>query len=280
MKILVTGGTGFIGSHIVRAYLDAGHEVAVLDKMIAADKNAAFFGGDIFDARFVNYVMQQFRPDVVSHHAAKISVADSMNDPAFDAQTNIVGGLNVLKAAIACGAKRFIFPSSAAVYGAPLQFPIEEDAATIPCSSYGVAKLAFENYLRIFSNKIITVVFRYANVYEMSSAGAGVYSRFYYALESGNLCTIYGNGNTTRDYVHVKDVAVANMAALTKGDFETMNISTCTETTTLQVFEQVKRALNKPDALPKFIPSSAGDVPRSILSNKHAKQILNWSPQQ
>jgi UDP-glucose 4-epimerase len=279
MRILVTGGAGFIGSKIVQAYIEAGHEVGLIDNDFNAtpNENATAWCGDICTEGLVDFFASKFKPDVVSHHAAKISVTDSMTVPGRDAQTNIVGSLNVLQAAIECGAKRFIFASSAAVYGES-HWPISEQYPTHPTSPYGVAKLAVENYLRIFSDQITPVILRYANVYEMSERGAGVYSQFYRALQNGEPCTIRGDGCATRDYVHVEDVAAANVAALTRGDGETLNISTKTETTTLQVFNQVRKHFGKYDLQPVFAESGAGEVSRSVSSNTKAREVLKWSP--
>jgi UDP-glucose 4-epimerase len=273
MRILVTGAAGFIGSRIARAYREAGHEVRGLD--IAA-RAPTTYPGDIRHAAYVSAICRDFRPDVVSHHAAQISVTDSMRDPAEDAQTNIVGSLNVLRAAIECGAARFIFASSAAVYGdieATSQHPITEIYVPFPANPYGLAKLTVEKYLSFFRDTITPVILRYSNVYEMSAAGQGVYSQFYRTLQNNQPCIIRGDGSATRDYVHVDDVARANVAALTRGDFETMNISTGTETTTLQVFEQVKNFLGKPHAQPFFADRSAGEVERSVLSNARARHF-------
>ena len=226
MKILITGGAGFIGSHIAAAYVRDGHEVAVLDNFRTGSKRhlpaaATLFVGDISQASDVAAVFQQFQPEAVSHHAAQLDVRQSLEDPAHDAATNILGGLNVLLQAARGGVRRFIFASSGgAIYGETERLPADEETPARPLSPYGLTKWTFESYLHIWRqvHGIAPVILRYANVYgprQNSEGEAGVIAMFSRRLLRGKACTIYGDGGSTRDYVYVGDVVRANQLALT-----------------------------------------------------------------
>lgn len=289
MKILVTGGAGFIGSHLADAFLHSGHEVAVLDSFeTGARRNlnpqARFYEADMRDKARVDAIFAEFRPDAVSHHAAQISVPDSVEDPAFDAQSNIVGGLNVWRAARDNGARRFVFASSGgAIYGDVARLPVAETQPGAPLSPYGLSKQVFEMYLRQLGagSEMTPVMLRYANVYgprQGAQGEAGVVSVFSRRLLAGQPCTIFGDGSMTRDYVFVGDVVRANLLALEKGDGESFNIATTTQTTTLELFEQV-RAVVGVESEPQFAPERAGEVRYSCLDAAKARRELGWEPQ-
>ncbi len=289
MKILVTGGAGFIGSHVADAFLQDGHEVAILDSFETGsarnlNPNARFFEVDMRDKAGVDAAFADFKPDAVSHHAAQISVPDSVADPAFDAQSNIVGGLNVWRAARDNGARRFIFASSGgAIYGDAWPLPLAETQIAAPLSPYGLSKQVFEMYLAQLraGSEMVPVVLRYANVYgprQGAKGEAGVVSVFTRRLLNGEPCTIFGDGSMTRDYVFVADVARANRLALERGDEGTYNIATGTQTTTLQLFELVRELLGCPDAAPVFAPERAGEVRFSSLDASKAGRELGWKP--
>jgi UDP-glucose 4-epimerase len=290
MKILVTGGAGFIGSHVVDAFLNAGHDVAVLDSLETGssdnlNKAALFFEADIRDSERLNTIFKQFRPDVVSHHAAQISVPHSVDDPAFDASINVVGSLNVWRAAREAGASRFIFASSGgAVYGDANIVPTPETFAPKPLSPYGLSKQVFEMYLEQLGGlgDMVPVILRYANVYgprQGAGGEAGVISVFVKRLMNNQLCTIFGDGTMTRDYVYVGDVAQANLIALAQGDNQVFNIASTTQTTTLELFRMISTILECDPENVRFAPERKGEVRYSCLESNKAHSVLGWHPQ-
>ena len=298
MRILITGGAGFIGSNVAAAYVRAGHEVAVLDNFRTGSKRnlpaaATLFVGDISQAQDVEAAFQQFRPEVVSHHAAQLDVRCSLDDPAYDASINVLGALNVLLQAARTGAKRFIFASSGgAIYGDAEHLPSGESTPARPLSPYGLTKQTFESYLHLWrqAHGIVPVILRYANVYgprQSTQGEAGVIAIFSQRLLRGRPCVIYGDGHSTRDYVYVGDVVEANCLALTRGDGGTFNIGTGRQTTIREVYDTVRGAVEtwqgsnndrKSLAEPQFVPARAGEVYHSALDSRHAGEVLGWSP--
>src|SRR5579864_5791207 len=228
MKILVTGGAGFIGSHVADAYIAAGHTVAILDNFSTGSEAnvnpaARLFRVDVRDRKDVEGAIESFRPDVVNHHAAQAEVPKSVADPGTDAGINIVGGLNLLKASVDAGVKKFIFISTGgALYGEPDVVPADEDHPVRPLSPYGTSKYAFEQYLatfeRTFNLKFTTL--RYANIYgarqDFFAEEGRVVAIFASRMIEGKPLTIDWDGNQSRDMLHVADVAMANIAALEK----------------------------------------------------------------
>ena len=297
MRILVTGGAGFIGSHVAAAYSRDGHEVAVLDNFRTGSKRnlpaaATLFVGDISQADDVAAAFRQFRPEVVSHHAAQLDVRRSLEDPAHDAATNVLGGLNVLLQAARGGVRRFVFASSGgAIYGDTERLPADETTPARPLSPYGLTKWTFESYLHLWrqTHGILPVILRYANVYgpRQNAAGeAGVIAMFSRRLLRGEPCVIYGDGNSTRDYVFVGDVVRANQLALTRGEGGTFNIGTGRQTTIRAVFDTVRGAVdgilgaaNDGPRQPEHAPARAGEVSRCALDNRLAGAGLGWTPQ-
>jgi UDP-glucose 4-epimerase len=289
MKILMTGAAGFISSNIADAYLADGHEVAVLDNFetgIQANipPQAKFYQCDIRDNERVAQIFDEFRPEVVSHHAAQLDVRKAVSDPAYDADINILGSLNVLLHATRVGTKRFIFASSGgACYGEPQQIPVPETHPSQPESPYGLTKFAFEQYLRIWHNLhgIVPVVLRYANVYgprQTAHGEAGVVAIFAGLLLKNQPCKIFGDGSMTRDYVFVGDVVEANRAALTRGDGAVVNIGTGIETSTREVFDAVYAAVQSGPIEPELLPERPGEVHNICLDNSLAKSVLGWEP--
>ena len=225
MRIIVTGGAGFIGSHVVDAYLAAGHEVLVLDSLWEhgggrrenVPDGAAFVQSDIRDDE-VARVFAEFRPELVNHHAAQHSVAISARDPIYDARVNVVGLLNVLENAVKAGARKVIFASSGATFGNPEKFPITDDTPQRPTSPYGITKMVAEHYLRFFKDEkgLDFTALRYGNVYgprQDPNGEAGVISIFIGAFLQGRGVKIFSDGEQTRDYVYCGDVARANHRA-------------------------------------------------------------------
>lgn len=294
MRILITGGAGFIGSQIADAYLTAGHEVAVFDSFLSGRREnvsprVTIYPGDVADSGAVERAFSEFRPQVVSHHAAQLDVRRSLDEPVYDAQINILGSLHVLQNAVRVGASRFVFASSGgAIYGDAEQIPTREDAPENPESPYGLTKRAFEGYLRIWrkNSGIVPVCLRYANVYgprQSVKGEAGVVAVFAKRLLADKPCTIFGDGTSSRDYTFVGDVVRANVLALEKGDGGVWNIGTGIQTPVARVYEEIRaavgalngRAITTP-AL--FEPMRAGEVVHSALDATRARQGLGWAP--
>ena len=288
-RILVTGGAGFIGSHVVDAYLEQGHRVAVLDDLSTGERDlvnerAEFFAGDITDSEQVDQVFRSFRPEVVNHHAAQMDVRRSVSDPGFDARVNILGSLTLLDAGVRHGAGRFIFASSGgAVYGEQDAFPADERHPTDPVSPYGVSKLAVEKYLRAYRevHGISYAALRYANVFgprQNPFGEAGVVAIFAHRLLAGEEPVINGDGRQTRDYVYVGDVVAANLAALDGPESVVVNIGTGQETTVVEIYQGVVAAVGWGGA-EEHGPAKAGEQSRSVISPVHAWELWGWRPQ-
>jgi UDP-glucose 4-epimerase len=250
MRILVTGGAGFIGSHTVDGLVERSHEVAVLDDLSSGKRGrlnprARFHQADLRDAKRVAEVLEQERPEAIYHLAAQMDVRRSVADPAFDAGVNLVGMLNLMEAARGKGLRRLIFASSGgAIYGEQNVLPCDEDHPCHPVSPYGVAKLATEHYLFFYRNEygIGSTALRYANVYgprQDPHGEAGVVAIFCGRLLRDESCTIYGDGGQTRDYVYVGDVAAANIAALEHQVDGAFNIGTGIETDVNRLYAEL-----------------------------------------
>lgn len=281
--IVVTGGAGFIGSHVVDL-LVGGHEVHVIDDLSTGDlanldPRAKLHQLDIRSAE-VAPLLAGIRPAAVVHLAAQIDVRRSIVQPAHDADINLVGGLNVLAAAAAAGVRRFVFASSAAVYGPPAVLPMPEDAVLSPSSPYGIAKFAFEHYLRIYRaiSGLSPAILRFANVYgprQTVKGEAGVVAIFLSKILAGEAVRINGDGGQTRDYVYVGDVARA-VAAAVENKFEgTCNVSTGRETSVNEIFEQLSRlAGGGPE--PIAGPAVPNEDRRCSLDPARAAAKLGW----
>jgi UDP-glucose 4-epimerase len=290
MKILVTGGAGFIGSHVADAYVAAGHEVAVLDNFSTGRESnvnpaAAVHHVDVRDQEQVAGVVASFRPDVVNHHAAQAEVPKSVADPAYDAHINILGGLNLLKASVDNSVGKFIFISTGgALYGEPDVVPAGEDHPVRPLSPYGTSKYAFEQYLGTYQRTfgLNYTVLRYANVYgprqDFYAEEGRVVAIFASRMLEGKPVTIDGDGSQSRDMVHVGDVATANLAALEKGAGGTYHVSTGMPVTINDIFRKIA-LLTEYRLEPRFGPGRTGDVYRIALDNSRAQEQLGWRPQ-
>lgn len=291
MNVLVTGGAGFIGSHLVDAYLADGHSVTILDNLSTGDtaninERAQFVEGDVRDADLVNGLFAEGRFDLVNHHAAQLDVRISVANPAFDAEQNIIGSVNLLQAAVMHGAGRFVFASSGGtVYGDQQVFPADESHPTDPISPYGVSKLSVEKYLGYFAHQhgLRYSVLRYTNVYgprQNSHGEAGVVAIFCDRMLRGDEVTINGTGEQTRDYVFAEDVARANMLAgsyLDDHERGTFNICTNTETTVNQLFRTLN-ALLENRFTEQHGPAKPGEQFRSVCSYEKARRELGWEP--
>jgi len=287
MRIVVTGGAGFIGSHVADAYLAAGHEVAIIDDLSSGrrenlPKAARFEECDIRSPEAAR-VVEQFRPDVLNHHAAQMNVRVSVDKPGFDADVNVLGFLNLLEAGRRAGTKTVIFSSSGGtVYGEPERIPSPETLPTHPICPYGVSKLSGEHYLyyysRIFGFRYVAL--RYANIYgprQDPHGEAGVVSIFCQRLLRGEECTIYGDGLQTRDYVFVGDVVRANVAALTSEFCGAVNIGTGRETNVVELFERINARVGGAGKV-RHVEAKEGEVRRSSLDASLAGRVLGWAP--
>ena len=288
MKTLVTGGAGFIGSHVVDRYVRDGHEVVVLDNLVTGDKRnlnpqARFVELDIRDRKGVEKLFASERFDVVNHHAAQMDVRKSTEDPLYDAEVNILGSLNLIMSAIRHGVKRFIYVSTGgAVYGEPKRLPVEEDDPVNPECQYGISKHTVEHYLYLYRvlYELRYVVLRYPNVFgprQTPHGEAGVIAIFANKMINGEIPTLFGDGEPLRDYVFVTDIAEANALALEHGDGEIVNLGSKKGTSVLELFEHLKKLAGFADQ-PKFAPLRPGEIHRIYLSGRKAKQVLGWEP--
>ena len=290
MRVLVSGGAGFIGSHTVDALVARGvHQVSVIDALAAGKREqvnagARFHEVDVRDADAVRKAIERERPEVLVHLAAQMDVRRSVADPAFDAQVNLVGFLNLMEAGRANGLRRVVFSSTGgAIYGEQERFPCDEEHPLRPVSPYGVAKLATEKYLFFYRAQfgIDYVALRYANVYgprQDPHGEAGVVAIFCGRMLEGRAATIYGDGGQTRDYVFVDDVVRANLAALESAAAGAFNIGTGVETSVKQLHETLARIAGVSRA-PEFAPARPGEQRRSVILPERAARELGWRPQ-
>ena len=287
MKIVVTGGAGFIGSHLVDHFIAAGHEVWVIDDLSSGDKRnlnpkAKLHPMDLLDPKIPGLIAE-IGPDVLCHHAAQMDVRRSVADPMFDASVNILGFINLLEAGKQSGLKKVIFASSGgAIYGEQEKFPASEEHPTRPASPYGVSKLTGENYLAYYHTtfNIPYVALRYANVYgprQNFKGEAGVIAIFIDQLLTGKTPVINGDGKQTRDFVYVSDVAAANLLALESSYVGGINIGTGAETDLVTLYDKICRQVGLKVA-PIHGPAKGGEQRRSSIDCSRARKILNWSP--
>jgi len=291
MRILITGGAGFIGSNITDAYLAAGHDVAVVDDLSSGsadnvDPRARWYRVDIRDAA-LDAVFAEERPEVVCHHAAQVSVRRSVESPQTDADVNVLGSLNVFETARRHGTRRIVFASTGgAIYGEQTGPPADETHPCRPRSPYAVAKLAIEHYLDYFrvTFGLEAVVLRYANVYgprQDPHGEAGVVAIFMQRILAGLAPTIFGDGEQVRDFVYVEDVVAANLAALRVAvaaeDMAIFNIGTG-RATSVNALWRVIQPLARPRVGAYHEPVRSGDVRRSVLDPSRAAGQLGWRP--
>jgi UDP-glucose 4-epimerase len=287
MKIAVTGGAGFIGSNIVDAYIAAGHDVVVLDNFSSGkhenvNPKARVYTVDIASPE-IHEIFANERFEMVNHHAAQISVRVSVDDPAADAQVNILGSLNVFEAARKSGVRKIIFASSGgAIYGEQRVFPADEMHTKRPLSPYGVTKLSVEKYLGYYFlvYGIEHVIFRYTNVYgprQSAHGEAGVVAIFAEKMLCGDQPVINGSGKQTRDYVYIQDVVRANILALNKNAKGVYNVCTNHEYSVNTIFTYLRMITNSRCAQ-THAPAKAGEQMRSICSYRKIAANLGWTP--
>ncbi len=295
MRALVTGGAGFIGSNLVDALLDAGHEVQVIDDLStgrrsnlddALGRGAVLHEGDITDAALVSELLARCRPDAVFHLAAQIDVRKSVADPAFDARVNVVGTINLLQAARAAGVGRFVLSSTGgAIYGETDELPSPETLTPLPEAPYGQSKYCAERYAQLYGRLYgtSTVSLRYGNVYgprQDPLGEAGVVAIFCGKLLAGETATVYGDGRQTRDYVYVGDVVAANLAALAAPAVSgEVNIGTGREVSVLDLVTVLDGLAGEQGFRVEHAPPRTGEVQRSCLDITRARDALGWTPQ-
>ncbi|WP_342514748.1 NAD-dependent epimerase/dehydratase family protein [Sporosarcina sp. FSL K6-1522] len=288
MKVLVTGGLGFIGSHIVDTLMRNNYEVAVYDNLSTGslkniDSNVRIFIGDIEDKKSLEQAMETFRPDYVIHEAAQVSVQNSISAISNDAQINIMGTINIIELSHKYAVKKIVFASSAAVYGNANRLPIVVSDPVQPLSPYGISKKTAEEYL-ILAKKILDVdyvILRYSNVYgprQTSSGEGGVISIFTNHVINNERPVIYGDGLQTRDFIYVKDVARANLQALRFDGIGIFNIASTTSSSINQLYAIIQ-SISQKEILPIYQSPKSGDIKESLLCNRTSTQKLNWQPQ-
>ncbi|HLX37816.1 MAG TPA: NAD-dependent epimerase/dehydratase family protein [Candidatus Binataceae bacterium] len=290
MKILVTGGAGFIGSHTVDALIASGnHRVSIIDNLAAGKRHqinpaAKFYEVDLRDGDTVRRAIEAETPEVIVHLAAQMDVRRSVADPSYDAQVNIIGFLNLIESARTRGLRRVIFSSTGgAIYGEQETFPAPEDHPLHPVSPYGITKLATESYLFFYKVQygIDYTALRYGNVYgprQDPHGEAGVVAIFCGRMLEGKPCTIFGDGKQTRDYVFVGDVVRANVAAAGSNVSGAINIGTGIETNVNDLYHTLGTVADVTRA-PEYGAARPGEQSRSVISPARAAQLLNWRPQ-
>lgn len=285
-QVLVTGGAGFIGSHIVKRFVAGGYEVSVVDNLSSGRKEALpahvpLFELDILSPE-LDRLLARLQPEVVIHLAAQTDVSFSVENPLADARINIEGTLNVLEAARKHGVRHFLFASSAAVYGEVDVLPVTESTPLRPLSPYGMSKMVGEGYVRLFAQTydMVYTIFRLANVYgpgQERAKESGVTSIFFERLMKGEAPLVYGDGSQTRDFVYVRDVAEGFFLAVKSPMNGTFHLSTGEETSINRLLELLGRLFPAAPP-PRYGKARPGDIWRSVLSNEKVRERLGWQP--
>lgn len=291
MRILVTGGAGLIGSHIVDTYVAAGHEVSILDNLWqeggGKEKNinpkARFYRVDITDEANVQHIFDEVQPEIVNHQAAQHSVAISTKRPQLDASVNILGLLNILTNCTRVGTRKIIFASSGATYGTPARLPIDEEVVQLPESPYGITKMAGEHYLRYWqeAHGLTYTAFRYGNVYgprQDPNGEAGVIAIFINRFLTHESIRIDWDGEQQRDFVYVGDVARAHLLALDHGDNSIFCLGRGKGTSVNQLYDILTKIIGyKPEIV--RAPKRPGDLYLAYFDCSKAERVLEWKPE-
>jgi UDP-glucose 4-epimerase len=287
MKVLVTGGAGFIGSHVVDALVRQGYQVVVVDNLSTGrpeniNPAATFYQADIYDSELEG-IFEKERPELVNHQAAQTVIQKSIEDPVFDAKQNILGSLNLVLQCLRFGVKKIIYASSVGVYGEPKYLPLDENHPVNPISYYGISKHTAEHYLHLahLQHMLSYVVLRYPNVYgprQSPEGEAGVVAIFTRQMLRGERPTIFGKGDKTRDYVHVSDVVTANLLAMEGDGNGVYNLGTGVETSDQEMFNLLAE-LTGYQGKPRYAPVREGEIYKICLDSSKAQKELDWQPQ-
>jgi len=287
MKVLVTGGAGFIGSNVVDLFIKNGHDVVIVDDLSTGrraniNSRAKFYEMDIRDPG-MREIFASERPEIVDHHAAQIDVRRSVSDPRFDADVNLLGSIQLAELAHEFGVRKFIYISSGgAIYGEPVYLPCDEAHPVQPLAPYGASKYTFELYLYLYKETygLDYTILRYANVYgprQDPLGEAGVVAIFTGQMLHNKPVTINGTGEQVRDYVFVSDCADANLISLQEGSGGVYNLGSGIGTTVNQIFKQLK-AITGYSLEPAYGPAKAGETFKIYLDSTHVKDELDWEP--
>jgi UDP-glucose 4-epimerase len=288
LRVLVTGGAGFIGSHLVDALLEAGHEVAIVDNLSTGNQRNVNPGATLYEVDLrspdLARVFDEVRPEVVDHHAAHADVRESVADPIYDAEVNVVGSLQVLQQCVRTRARKLIFISSGgAVYGEPVTLPCSEDHPIQPLSPYGASKAALELYLHLYKATygLDYTVLRYSNIYgprqDLQTEEGRVVAIFSQLMLQGRQPKINGDGEQQRDFLHVTDAVSANLLALERGDGGVYNLGSGEPTSVNQIFDLVKSTTGFQGERVHG-PAMPGEVYRIYLDAGKARRELGWEP--
>lgn len=287
MKILVTGGAGFIASHVVDRYIELGHDVVILDDLSTGLKRnvnpkATFYEMDIRDDKVAD-LFEKEKFDVVNHHAAQMDVRRSTREPAYDASVNVLGSINLIQLAKETGVKKFIYISTGgAVFGEPKYLPADEEHPINPICQYGISKHTVEHYLYLYNYNygLKYTVLRYPNVYgprQNPQGEAGVNAIFIGMMLKGEAPMIFGDGEQLRDYVLVHDVVEGNVLALDKGDNEIFNLGSGLGVSVNQIYSHLQDIIGF-DTPPVYKDARVGEIQRIYLTGEKAKNGLGWEP--
>jgi UDP-glucose 4-epimerase len=287
MKIIVTGGAGFVGSHLVDALVLRGAEVHIVDNLVTGNvKNLhpqAILHKENICSIAAKEIIKRVRPDVVFHLAAQVDVSRSIREPQYDANVNVGGTVNILQACCEASVKKLIFSSTCGVYGNLQKSLIFEDDLTAPISYYGLSKLAAESYIRLFGQLygLSYTILRYANIYgpgQSEKGEGGVVAQFLSRIMKEKPIYIHGDGEQTRDFIYVKDVVSANLAAVNHGTMETIQISTASAISVKHLAETLGK-IHKDHIQMEYRPKRTGDIRHSCLNNDKAHKELKWIPE-
>jgi UDP-glucose 4-epimerase len=292
MRVLVTGGAGFIGSHIVDQCVAAGHEVAIVDNLWTEgggktqnlNAQATFYRADVTDDATLSRIFDEVRPEIVSHQAAQHSVAISTKNPQLDARVNVLGLLNVLTNCTRTGTRKIVFASSGATYGTPAYLPIDEDTPQRPESPYGITKMVTEHYLRYWqeANGLTYTALRYGNVFgprQDPNGEAGVIAIFAKRFLNHDSVRIDWDGEQRKDYVYAEDVARANLLALDHGDNEIFCIGTGRGASVNELYRVLEKITGYSPEIVRA-PKRPGDIYLAYFDSSKAARVLGWKPQE
>ncbi|MBO2521850.1 MAG: UDP-glucose 4-epimerase [Firmicutes bacterium] len=286
MRVLVTGGAGFIGSHIVERLLEQGHDVSVIDNLSTGREENLPRGVRLYridvTSPDIGEVFAKEKPECVVHQAAQVDVRKSVADPALDASVNVLGSINLLEHCRRAGVRKVVYASTAAVYGNPRTVPVPEDHPIQPASGYGISKYTVEQYLEVYRQlyQLDYTILRYANVYgprQDPFGEGGVVAIFAHRIARRQPVTVFGDGQQTRDFVYAGDVAEANLLALDGGSGGVFNISTGAEVSVSRLIALFE-GLTGHKAEVRHAPERPGEIQRSALDNRRAREVLGWSP--